>query len=299
MSDVQADRFAPTVPPRHSPTPAEAGVTGHSPQRTRSGALVWIVRIVAALFLIYLCLPVLLLLIGAFGQTWTNTVLPAGVTGHWFGELAGDPSFRRAFSTSLIVALSCCAVTAVVGLPLAYTLHHRARHARGAIARLVTLMPVAVPALTLGFGYIAVFSGDTLPWLGSLWLLVLAHAVLTLPYLTQTLLADLRHLDIAKLEDCAATLGASPWRQFATIAVPNLTHSLVAGLVMVAALSIGEFQISNLIAGFRHRNYPVVLLQAFYGATGFACAATVVLLVLALAATGMSIVAASRQKVSS
>jgi len=274
-------------------------VTGHSPQRAQQGALVWIVRLVAALFLIYLCLPVLLLLVGAFGQTWTNTVLPTGITGHWFSELAGDPSFRRAFSTSLIVALSCCVMTAVVGLPLAYTLHHRARQGRGAIARLVTLLPVAVPALTLGFGYIAVFSGDTLPWLGSLWLLVLAHAVLTLPYLTQTLLADLRHLDIARLEDCAATLGASPWRQFLTIAVPNLTHSLVAGLVMVAALSIGEFQISNLIAGFRYRNYPVVLLQAFYGATGFACAATVVLLVLALAATGMSIVAASRQKVSS
>jgi putative spermidine/putrescine transport system permease protein len=53
---------------------------------------------------------------------------------------------------------------------------------------------------------------------------------------------------------------------------------------MVAALSIGEFQLSNLIAGFLNRTYPVVLLQAFYGATGFACAATVVLLVLALIA---------------
>ncbi len=299
MSDVHADRLAQTVPPRHNPAPADAGAVGHAAPSAKTGLLIWIVRAVAALFLIYLCLPVLLLLIGAFGQTWTNTVLPTGVTGHWFTDLAGDPSFRRAFSTSLIVALSCCAMTALIGLPLAYSLHHCSRSGRGAIARLVTLLPVAVPALTLGFGYIAVFSGDTLPWLGSLWLLVLAHAVLTLPYLTQTLLADLRHLDIAKLEDCAATLGASPLRQFLTIAVPNLTHSLVAGLVMVAALSIGEFQISNLIAGFRYRNYPVVLLQAFYGATGFACAATVVLLVLALAATGMSIVAASRQKVSS
>ncbi|RRW99427.1 ABC transporter permease [Pandoraea apista] len=299
MSDFHADRLAPTVPHRHSAAPAEASVTQHPPRRARTGALVWAVRIVAALFLVYLCLPVLLLLIGAFGQTWTNTVLPVGITSRWFAELAGDPSFRRAFSTSLIVALSCCTITAAVGLPLAYTLHHRARYGRGAVARWVTLMPVAVPALTLGFGYIAVFSGDTLPWLGSLPLLVLAHTVLTLPYLTQTLLADLRHLDIVRLEDCAATLGASPWRQFATVAVPNLTHSLVAGLVMVAALSIGEFQISNLIAGFRYRNYPVVLLQAFYGATGFACAATVVLLVLALAATGLSIVAASRQKVTS
>ena len=46
----------------------------------------------------------------------------------------------------------------------------------------------------------------------------------------------------------------------------------------MAALSIGEFQLSNLVAGFLTRPYPVVLLQAFYGATGFACAATVVLL---------------------
>jgi len=37
-----------------------------------------------------------------------------------------------------------------------------------------------------------------------------------------------------------------------------------------------------LIAGFLNRTFPVVLLQAFYGATGFACAATVVLLLLAL-----------------
>ena len=53
---------------------------------------------------------------------------------------------------------------------------------------------------------------------------------------------------------------------------------------LLAALSLGEFQFSNLVAGFLNRTYPVVLLQAFYGATGFACAATVVLLLLALAA---------------
>jgi putative spermidine/putrescine transport system permease protein len=59
----------------------------------------------------------------------------------------------------------------------------------------------------------------------------------------------------------------------------------LSGLIIVAALSIGEFQFSNLIAGFLNRTYPVVLLQAFYGATGFACAATVILLVLALTAS--------------
>ena len=73
--------------------------------------------------------------------------------------------------------------------------------------------------------------------------------------------------------------------RFFGIVVPNLRHSLLSGLVMVAALSIGEFQISNLIVGFQNRTFPVVLLQAFYGASGFACAATVVLLLLATIAS--------------
>lgn len=282
--------FPPAAPAMAPDAPAQL-------KRPRHGSL-WhcCLRLVLALFLTYLCLPVALLLIGAVGESWTNTLLPTGITGRWFSELIDNTSFRQAFGVSLIVALACCAVNAAVGLPLAYALHHRSLAGRGAVARLVTLLPVAVPALTLGFGYIIVFSSDTLPWIGSLWLLIAAHSVLTLPYLVQTLLADLRHLDIARLEACAATLGATPARQFFSIALPNIRHSLFSGLVMVSALSIGEFQVSNLIAGFRYRNYPVVLLQAFYGATGMACAATVVLLGLAIVATLASVSAVRQMK---
>ncbi|CAB3660554.1 Putative 2-aminoethylphosphonate transport system permease protein PhnV [Paraburkholderia sediminicola] len=281
-------------------SPAAPVIQPHVPARHSSGRFASIQRVVlqvvVVLFAIYMLLPIALLLIGAFGETWTNTVLPTGVTAHWFTDLAANTSFRRAFGVSLMVALACCCAAAVIGLPLAYALHYRSLFGRGMTARLVALLPVGVPALTLGFGYIAIFSGDTLPWLGSLPLLIAAHTVLTLPYLTQTLLSDLRHLDIARLEACAATLGATPLRQFFTIVLPNLRQSLFSGLVMVAALSIGEFQVSNLIAGFRYRNYPVVLLQAFYGATGMACAATVVLLCLAVIATLVSINAVQRLK---
>ncbi|SOE98984.1 ABC-type spermidine/putrescine transport system, permease component II [Burkholderia sp. OK233] len=281
-------------------TPAAPVIQPHVLARHSSGRFASIQRValhaVVVLFAIYMLLPIALLLIGAFGETWTNTLLPTGVTGHWFADLAANTSFRRAFGVSLMVALACCCAAAVIGLPLAYALHYRSLSGRGMTARLVALLPVGVPALTLGFGYIAIFSGDTLPWLGSLPLLIAAHTVLTLPYLTQTLLSDLRHLDIARLEACAATLGATPLRQFFTIVLPNLRQSLFSGLVMVAALSIGEFQVSNLIAGFRYRNYPVVLLQAFYGATGMACAATVVLLCLAVIATLVSINTVQRLK---
>ena len=240
------------------------------------------------IYLTYLLLPIALVVVGAFGESWTNSLLPSGFTFRWFSDLLADGSFRRAFWTSLWVACGTCVAAALLATPLAYSLYHRAGRGGALAGRLIASLPVAVPALTLGFGYILVFSTDEMPWLGSLPLLVAAHVVLTLPYLTQTLIADLRHLGLADLEACAATLGASPWRQFVTIALPSMRHSLVTGLVMVAALSVGEFQVSNLIASFKYRTYPVVLLQAFYGATGYACAATVVLLGLALLAAGVS-----------
>jgi putative spermidine/putrescine transport system permease protein len=130
-----------------------------------------------------------------------------------------------------------------------------------------------------------VFSSDALPWLGSIWLLVAGHVVLGLPYFLQAVVADIERLNLHVLEEAAESLGGSALQRFFHVVVPSLRHSILSGLIVVAALSIGEFQFSNLVAGFLNRTYPVVLLQAFYGATGFACAATVILLVLALTAS--------------
>ena len=239
------------------------------------------VRLVTALYGLYLLLPMALLLLGSFGESWTNTLLPHGFTVRWFVELWQDTSFRKAFGSSLAVALSACLINILLAVPLAYALHHGSQQRTALAAKMVSALPIAVPTMTLGFGYMLVFNTDAMPWLGSMPLLIAAHAVQTLPYLTNTLLSDLRHLGLDKLELAATTLGASPWERFRGIAMPNLRHSLVSGLVMVAALSVGEFNLSNLLTSFQNRTYPVVLLQAFYGATGFACAATLVLLLLA------------------
>ena len=242
-------------------------------------------RWVTAAYVVYLAAPIALLVVGSIGELWLNTLLPTGATSKWYVEVASDPSFRRAFASSLIVAASTCVVCVAAGLPLAYALYRTERRRVRALARVLSLMPVALPPLVLAFGFILVFSSDALPWLGSRALLIAGHVVLCLPYFLQTILADMQRLGLRTLEDAAESLGSSGAQRFVHIVLPALRHSVLAGLIVVAALSIGEFQLSNLVAGFLNRTYPVVLLQAFYGATGFACAATVVLLALALAAS--------------
>ncbi|NWJ25867.1 ABC transporter permease subunit [Rhizobium sp. RM] len=240
---------------------------------------------IAIAYLIFLVSPVLLLALGSFGENWSNTLLPTGFTWRWYEEVMADPSFRRAFITSLQIVGVTCALNILIGLPFAYAIQVGARGGVRFAARLVTLLPVAVPDLVLAFGFILVFSSDTLPWLGSFWLLAAGHLVLTLPYTVTALVADMEQLRLDEYEHAASTLGASFLPRLRDIVIPLLGPSLMSSMLTVAALSIGEFQLSNLISGFLSRTYPVVLLQAFYGATGFACAATIVLLFLAAIAS--------------
>ncbi|MEN3931728.1 ABC transporter permease subunit [Microvirga sp. W0021] len=241
--------------------------------------------LIAIAYLIFLAAPVLLLALGSFGEAWSNTLLPTGFSMRWYEDVITDPSFVRAFKTSLQIVLVTCVMNIIIGLPLAYAIQAGARGGVKLAARMVTLMPVAVPELVLAFGFILVFSSDALPWLGSFWLLAAGHLVLTLPYTVTALVADMEQLRLDEYEYAAATLGASFLERIRDVTIPLLSSSLLSTTLTVAALSIGEFQLSNLVSGFLSRTYPVVLLQAFYGATGFACAATIVLLSLAVLAS--------------
>jgi putative spermidine/putrescine transport system permease protein len=240
---------------------------------------------VLGLYALYLLTPIALILVGSFGSAWSNTLLPIGLTGRWYEQWLDNATFVRAFWTSLWVCAATVLVCALIGPPLAYALATTRSRWSAALGRVLGVSPVAAPAVVLGFGFMLAFSSGPLPFLGAGWLTVAAHVVIALPYLLQTLTADLRLLGLPALEQAAESLGAPFHRRFLDIVLPALVHSLASGSILVVALSIGEFQLTNLIAGFLHRTYPVVLLQAFYGATGFACAATVVLLVLALVAS--------------
>ena len=77
------------------------------------------IRGISLAYCCYLLLPMALLLVGSVGNSWTNTLLPTGLTIRWYQDLWLDTSFRKAFGTSLVVALSACAINTVLALPLA------------------------------------------------------------------------------------------------------------------------------------------------------------------------------------
>ena len=81
------------------------------------------------------------------------------------------------------------------------------------------------------FGLVVAFS-----WQGA----VIAAAVMAFPLLVQPVRVAFRLVD-TRLEQAAATLGASPWRAFATVALPLAFPGVLAGVVLCFSRSLGEF----------------------------------------------------------
>jgi molybdate transport system permease protein len=94
---------------------------------------------------------------------------------------------------------------------------------------------------------------------------VLAAAVVALPLMVRSVRTAVSLVDPG-LEQAAATLGAGPWRRFATITLPLAMPGVVAGLVLAFARSLGEFGATITLAGSipgETRTLPI----AIYGAT--------------------------------
>ncbi len=148
-----------------------------------------------------------------------------------------------ALSNSLLFAAIAAVVATVVGLMAALAIERG-----GVIGRwleTISLLPLGVSAVTLGFGYLvgfAIFDIRRSPWL-----VPVAHAVIGLPFVLASVVPALRSIN-PRVREAAATLGASPLLIRRTVDWPLVRRALATGAGFAAAVSIGEFGATSFLA---------------------------------------------------
>lgn len=145
-----------------------------------------------------------------------------------------------------------------VATPLAWWLARSQARWKEAVAALVAL-PIVLPPTVLGF-YLLVALGPQGPGgaLASLWGgrtlaftfqgLVIGSIVYSLPFVVQPVRNAFAAVGDRPLE-AAATLRASPWRSFWTVALPMASPGLLTGAILGFAHTIGEFGVVLMIGG--------------------------------------------------
>ena len=183
----------------------------------------------------------------------------SGLTLQWVmqvWELYADTIAR-----SFVVALFTLGVTLVVGVPAAYALHVRAGRLARAIEEIITL-PLAIPGLAIALALLLSYGGFS-DFRRSVMFIVTGHVVFTLPFMVRSVMSVLALIDVKTLDEGAASLGASPWRRFLDITVPNAGPGIMAGALMVVTLSLGEFNLTWMLHTPLTKTLPVGLADSY------------------------------------
>lgn len=164
--------------------------------------------------------------------------------------------------TAITLTLQLAAVTTlllmVIATPLAWWLTHTQARLRAAVTALVSL-PLVLPPTVLGF-YLLVLLGpkgmvgqwmqaagfETLPFtFGGL---VVGSVVFSLPFAVQPLANAFAAIGARPLE-VAATLRASPWDRFVSVAIPLARPGFITAAVLAFAHTVGEFGVVLMLGG--------------------------------------------------
>lgn len=159
---------------------------------------------------------------------------------------------------TLKLALITTALLFVLSLPLSYWLAHSRSKIKPVIETLVS-MPLVLPPTVLGFYLLIAFSPNSaigeflnntfgLRLIFSFEGLVLASLIYSLPFMVQPIQSGFRNLP-QHLSEAAYVLGSSKIKVLYKILLPNIKPSLLTGLVLTFAHTIGEFGVVLMIGG--------------------------------------------------
>jgi molybdate transport system permease protein len=167
------------------------------------------------------------------------------------------PDLAALFLT-LRLAFVATVILLVVGTPLAWWLARTRARGKPVIEALVAL-PLVLPPTVLGFYLLILLNPQSA--IGGFWLnvtgstltfsfagLVLASVLYSLPFMVQPLQSAFETIARKPME-IAASLGASPWDAFVSVALSASARGFVTAIVLTFAHTLGEFGIVLMVGG--------------------------------------------------
>lgn len=112
-----------------------------------------------------------------------------------------------------------------------------------------------LPEIVIGVSLLSFFVRSRIPL--NFWSLAFAHAMIALPYTTNSIRARLLSLKDGRLEEAAMDLGASDWQAFYKITLPLAWPAIFGGALLAFTVSFEDFVTSFFIAGIGIVTMPI------------------------------------------
>lgn len=170
---------------------------------------------------------------------------PQGISLRWFETYFGSPLWIAATLNSFVIGFITAVCATVIGGLAALALA-KSRSRWNTVIFGLLLSPMVVPRIVFGVGLMYLFA--SLGLIGTKTGLVIGHTVLALPFTFVTLAAVLQGYDW-RLDQAAATMGASSLRVLARITIPLIKDGLAAAFLFAFITSFDELTLALFVSG--------------------------------------------------
>jgi sulfate/thiosulfate transport system permease protein len=242
-------------------TPARAAEPVRPPQDARRR---WVRGALLAAALLYLSA---LLLLPLGGIVWT-ALSPGWST---VKETFTQADVLHAFKLTAIITVITVVVTGLFGVVVAWVLVRQPFRGSGFLNALVDL-PFALSPVTVGLACVLLFgrggwfepffSARGIQVVFALPSMVLVTIFISIPFVIRGVQPVLLEIGTEE-EDAARTLGASVWRSFRQVTIPNIRFGLAYGVALSAARAIGEIGAVLVVSGLIQGRTETATLYIF------------------------------------
>lgn len=216
----------------------------------RVGDQPWVRRTLVGLALtitvILLVIPLVVIFYQALSAGWST-----------FTSNVLDEYTLHAIGLTLFVALLTVPLNLVFGTALAWSVTRFRFPGRKLLTTLIDI-PFAVSPVVAGLLYLLLYGRNG--WVGS-WLgqydiqlmfswpgIVMVTVFVTSPFVARELI-PLMQQQGSEEEEAGVVLGASGWRVFRKITLPNIKWALIYGVILTNARAVGEFGAVSVVSG--------------------------------------------------
>ncbi|WP_456785597.1 ABC transporter permease [Bradyrhizobium sp. USDA 4516] len=217
-----------------------------------------IVTAIAALLYVFLLFPSLIIVPMSFGNRVELVFPPDTYSLDLYRAYFGSMSWLTVTYRSAIYALFATLLAMTIGVPGAYALARTNFRGKRLLVVFI-LSPMMVPSVVIALGlyvyYLRVSLNNTV--IG----VVFAFTMIVTPYVVLTVSAGIETLD-ERLEKMAIIMGATRWRTFWQVVLPQLIPSLVSATLFAFLLSFDEVVTAYFITGPGTMTLPVKMYSS-------------------------------------
>lgn len=261
----------------------------------------WLIVPLLVFFIAFFVIPVVLLFASSLNPPAVGVVaLQPELTLQNFVRVFSRSMFYMSALRSVLIAATVALLTLVVAYPMAYVIAKTRNVARNTFLTILVLIAMQLDMVIRLYGMMVILGdnglinqllllagliAEPLPLMYNTLGVILGLIQFSLPFMILSLVGVIAGID-PSLEEAARSLGASRRTAFFKITLPMSMPGIVAGTLLVFALSISSYIVPALMGGFKVGVIPIHIYQqvAEMARFQFGAAVAVTLFVISLVA---------------